>query len=92
MPASTVAPSSPWDVWRFVAIEPVDLSEGTYTIASQVFEGSTDVYLAEASVTMQTGILWVTGLYAEGATPQYPSIEYTEERSFFGPNILFTLP
>ena len=44
LPATSTL-STPWSVWRFVAIEPVNLDAGTYVIGAQVYLGSTDRYI-----------------------------------------------
>ena len=89
VPANATAPSSIWGGWRFVGIEPLTLTPGTYVIGSQVFNGSSDRYIHNAEVTAAAGVSWTAGLHASGTGLQYPTNVTTAEASWFGPNFLF---
>jgi hypothetical protein len=92
VPAAKSAQSSIWDGWRYVAIEPFTLQAGRYVIGSQVYNGSADRYVHNATVGFRGGVTWVEGRYANGTSVRLPTIVTTEATSWFGPNFLFRMP
>jgi hypothetical protein len=88
VPAAST-PTAPWGGWRFVAIEPLDLDPGSYTIASQVFKGSTDVFVHDAAVASGDGFSWVEGLARTGTMVSYPDTATSLPANWFGPNLLY---
>jgi hypothetical protein len=90
VPAQASAGSSIWGGWRFVAIEPVVLEPGLYAIGSQVYSGSDDRYIHNASIATGSPVEWVEARHANGTALSYPTNVSTGEASWFGPNFLFT--
>ncbi|MDP2309466.1 MAG: sialate O-acetylesterase [Pseudomonadota bacterium] len=89
VPAWYTQPTAPWNNWRYVAIEPLDLEPGAYTIASQVFNGSEDRYIYAADMAAAEGFTWVEGLHKDGATVGMPVYPTSMAASWFGPNLLY---
>ena len=92
VPAAKNAQSSIWDGWRYVAIEPFTLQPGRYVIGSQVYNGSADRYVHNATVGFREGVSWVEGRYSNGTSVQLPTNVTNEAASWFGPNFLFRNP
>ena len=92
VPAAKSARSSIWDGWRYVAIEPFTLQPGRYVIGSQVYNGSADRYVHNATVGFRGGITWVEGRNANGSSVQLPTNVTNQASSWFGPNFLFRNP
>ena len=88
LPATSTL-STPWSVWRFVAIEPVNLDAGTYVIGAQVYLGSTDRYIHNATVLAADGVTWDHSRYNSGVAVSQPLTTYDNPASWFGPNFLF---
>lgn len=89
VPALYSTPTTPWSAWRFVAVEPFDLDEGDYVIASQVYDGSEDRYIHDAQMTAADGVSWVEGRHAVGSVVEFPTNAYAGAESWWGPNLLF---
>lgn len=89
VPSMYSALSTPWNAFRFVAIEPVSLPAGRYVIGSQVYNGSTDRYVHDATVTAADGVTWVESRYNSGTVVSQPVTPYDNPVSWLGPNFLF---
>lgn len=89
VPAYYSNPTSPWDQWRYVAIEPIDLEPGVYVLASQVYNGSEDVYIHNAEITAADGFVWLEGRHKDGAAVGLPTNVSSAPANWFGPNLLY---
>jgi hypothetical protein len=90
VPSTKAAPTSPWSWWRFVAIEPVSLPAGDYSIAVQSFAGSNDRYIHDADVEVADGVTWIEGRHNAGGNVTAPTTVTTDKSAcWFGPNFLF---
>lgn len=89
VPAYTSAPTSPWGAWRYAALEPVDLEPGTYIVASQVYNGSPDLYIFDAGITPSPGFTWVEGRHKDYTSVGLPTYVNPTPACWFGPNLLY---
>lgn len=89
VPAYYTAPTEPWGMFRFAAIEAVDLEPGRYVIASQVFNGSEDIYLYDVGITAASGFDWVEGRHKDYTAVAFPATVSSAPANWVGPNLLF---